>query len=145
MALTVPTLTVYLAKTEQEKMIKIAAVTENHQKLSSHFGRAPFYHVYTVENGAVVSEAQRSKPYHGQHGDHDHHEQDQSHSHHADMFEPIRDCQVLLCGGMGEPAYRKALAAELEVVLTGGEIRSALQAYLNGELASDMRRVHQHK
>lgn len=126
-------------------MIKIAAVTENQQKLSSHFGQAPFYHVFTVENGAVLAEEQRSKPQHGQHGDHAHHEHGHRESSHADMFEPIRDCQILLCGGMGEPAYRKALAAELEVVLTGGDIRSALRAYLNGEITSDMRRVHRHR
>lgn len=124
-------------------MARIAAVTENRHKLSSHFGRAPYYHVFTVQNGALVGEEERSKPYHGQHADHDHHGHDNAH-HHADMFAPIQDCQVLLCGGMGEPAYQKALAAGLEVVLTGGEIKSVLQAYLNGEIVTDLRRIHHH-
>ena len=122
--------------------MRIAAVTENHEKLSSHFGMAPYYRVFTVEDGKVFSEEKRSKPFH------DHQEQ-HSHNHlgfhgHADMFAPIQDCQVLLCGGMGGPAYQKALAAGLEVVLTGGEIEPALQAYLNGEITSDMRRIHHH-
>jgi predicted Fe-Mo cluster-binding NifX family protein len=124
-------------------MVKIAAVTENHHKLSSHFGRAPFYHVFEVENGTILTEEKRSKPYHGQQGEHDH--QGHHHAHgHADLFAPIQDCRVLLCGGMGGPAYQKALAAGLEVVLTAGEIQSVLQAYLNGEVVSDMRRIHRH-
>lgn len=124
-------------------MVKIAAVTENHQKLSSHFGRAPYYEVFTVENGSIVAQEERTKPYHGRHAEHDHDSHGHDHGH-ADMFAPIQDCQVLLCGGMGGPAYQKALSAGLEVVLTGGEIRSALQAYLNGEITSDMRRLHRH-
>jgi predicted Fe-Mo cluster-binding NifX family protein len=120
--------------------MKIAVVTENREKLSSHFGRAPYYRVFTVEDGAVVSEEDRTKPFHGQQEEHAH-----AHFHgHADMFAPIQDCQVLLCGGMGEPAYKKALAAGLEVVLTGGEIEPVLHAYLNGEITSDMRRIHHH-
>lgn len=124
-------------------MVKIAAVTETHHKLSSHFGRAPFYHVFDVEDGAILAEEVRSKPYHGQHGDGHHQHHDHSHGH-ADMFAPISDCQVLLCGGMGGPAYQKALAAGLEVVLTAGEIQLVLKAYLNGEVVSDLRRVHHH-
>jgi predicted Fe-Mo cluster-binding NifX family protein len=58
------------------------------------------------------------------------------------MFAPIRDCQVLLAGGMGEPAYQKALAAGLQVILTGGTIQNALQAWLKGELQTDLRRIH---
>jgi predicted Fe-Mo cluster-binding NifX family protein len=60
------------------------------------------------------------------------------------MFAPISDCKVLICGGMGTPAYQKAQAAGLEVVLVGGEMRMAVDAYLLGQLHSDPRRVHQH-
>lgn len=122
-------------------MLRIAAVTEDGQKLSSHFGRAPIYRVFTIERGELTGEEERSKPHHGEHGEHEHRQHDHPHGH-GDMFAPIHDCQVLLCGGMGEPAYHKALAAGLEVLLTGGEIEPALRAYLNGELKSDMRRVH---
>lgn len=121
---------------------KIAAVTEDGLNLSSHFGMAPEYLVYHVEGERILSEERRPKPYHQRHPDH----QAEGHSAHghADMFAPIADCQVLLCGGMGAPAYQKALNAGLEVVLTGGEIHLALQAYLKGQLSSDLRRVHQH-
>ena len=122
--------------------MKIAAVTEDGKNLSSHFGMAPEYRVFTVQDGEILSQESRAKPYHAHHpvGDHDH----GSGPGHGDMFAPIADCQVLLCGGMGTPAYQKALAAGLEVVLTGGDIQSGVRNYLNGRAASDLRRVHQH-
>jgi predicted Fe-Mo cluster-binding NifX family protein len=124
---------------------KIAAVTEDGEKLSSHFGRASFYHVFSIENGRVVAREQVAKPYHGEHAGHEHFHESSHHEHgHEDMFAPIQDCRVLLVGGMGGPAYQKALTTGLEVVLIGGQIEEALQAYLNGEARSDLRRIHVH-
>ncbi len=121
---------------------KIAAVTENGETLSAHFGRADRYRVFTIEDGRVVAEQILPKPHHAAHAPGENHSHGEHH--HEDMFAPIADCKVLLCGGMGEPAYRRALQAGLEVMLSGGSIDDALQAYLRGELTSDMRRVHRH-
>jgi len=124
---------------------KIAAATEDGQKLSSHFGRAPFYQVFTIDEGEVVAQEQLAKPFHGEHGGHEHFHDRAHHEHgHEDMFAPLKDCKVLLCGGMGGPAYQKALSAGLEVILMGGEIDAALRAYLIGEASSDLRRIHIH-
>jgi predicted Fe-Mo cluster-binding NifX family protein len=61
------------------------------------------------------------------------------------MFSVIADCQVLVAGGMGEPAYQRAQAYGLEVYLTGEwKIEAALAAYQAGLLKSDLRRVHAH-
>jgi predicted Fe-Mo cluster-binding NifX family protein len=60
------------------------------------------------------------------------------------MLASMADCQVLLCGGMGSPAYQKALSAGLEVVLVGGQMRDAVERYLKGDLTSDLRRIHMH-
>jgi len=123
------------------KKLKVAAVTEDGIALSNHFGMAPAYRVFSIQDGHILAGEMRQKPHHAHHP--------QGHSHgagmgHADMFAPIRDCQVLICGGMGSPAYESALSAGLQVVLTGGEIQAALQAYLAGELQSDLRRIHRH-
>lgn len=125
---------------------KIAAVTQDGIKMSSHFGMAPHYRVFTVEDGEITGEETRDKPHHSHHpGDHNHSGRHEHGQHgHQDMFDPISDCQVLLCGGMGTPAYRKAQSAGLEVFMVGGEIQEAVQAYLSGMLSSDMRRIHQH-
>jgi predicted Fe-Mo cluster-binding NifX family protein len=101
---------------------KIAIITEDKHMISSHFGMAPLYQVFEVEGGKILSEDERSKPHHEQHPHGEGHP-----GGHADMFAPIADCKVLLSGGMGEPAFEKARRAGLEVVLTGGEIRQAVQ------------------
>jgi predicted Fe-Mo cluster-binding NifX family protein len=122
---------------------KIAVVTENGVNISSHFGMAPLYKVFTVEDDKIISEEERSKAYHGGHMEpHDHHHPE-SHNHN-DMFAPIQDCDILICGGMGEPAYRKAEEVGLDVVLTGGEILPTVQSYLSGGVKSDSRRIHRH-
>jgi predicted Fe-Mo cluster-binding NifX family protein len=146
--------------------MKIAAVTEDGVKLSSHFGMAPSYRVLTIEGGKIVADEIIEKPHHEshghkQHGGHDHHEHDEhahthelhvheeakhdaGHHHGMKFFDPIKDCQVLICGGMGDSPYQRALSFGFEVLMTGGKIDAAVAAYLNGELTSDARRIHQH-
>ena len=119
---------------------KIAAATEDGQRISSHFGMAPEFRLFTIQDGEVAAEETLAKPHHSRHPD-----GSQGHAHgHEDMFAPIAGCRVLICGGMGTPAYEKAVAAGLEVVLTGGDIRAAVQSYLAGQITSDPRRVHPH-
>ena len=122
--------------------VKIAVVTEDFVNISSHFGRAPFYQVFTVQDGKIIQDEHRAKAYHGQVAEprHDH----EHHHNHADMLDPIRDCQVLICGGMGLPAFEKAQEAGLQVVLTGGLMDNAVKAFLEGVLFNDLRRVHRH-
>jgi predicted Fe-Mo cluster-binding NifX family protein len=120
--------------------MRIAVVTDDGKTISNHFGMAPYYHVFTIEDHKVATYEVRSKAHHGQGEGHMQH-----HNHnHEDMFTPIADCQILICGGMGEPAYQKAISSGLEVILTGNEISKALAAYLSNTLVSDSGRIHRH-
>ena len=127
---------------------KIAVVTEDGQRIGNHFGMAPNYQVFSVDGGRILSQETRSKPHHSQHPDHsaqEHGVQEQDHNRlHEDMFAPIKDCQVLMCGGMGSPAYQKAIAAGLKVVMTSGEIQPSVKAFMDGNVTSDLSRIHQH-
>ena len=120
--------------------IKIAVATEDQRNISNHFGRAPQYRIITVDGSKIIGNEVRTKPYHSQQ---EHHPAGENHSH-DDMFAPIADCRVLLCGGMGTPAFTKAQEAGLTVILTGGDIEAAVMAYTSGSLTSDSRRIHQH-
>jgi predicted Fe-Mo cluster-binding NifX family protein len=67
--------------------MKIAVVTDNGQTISAHFGRAPYYLVFTVENGAISRREMREKAGHhqfaGEHHEHgDCHEHGHQHDHH---------------------------------------------------------------
>ena len=125
-------------------MVKIAFPTEDDETISAHFGRAPFFTVVTLNEGEAPQFEKRSKAFHGstEHtpevGQHDH-------DHHP-MFAPIADCQVLIAGGMGQPAFDHAVAAGLEVLMTGEKsIAAAVGAYRSGLLGSDPRRIHRHR
>ena len=127
-------------------MQKIAVVTKDEQKVSAHFGMAPLYRVFSVEDGNITTIETREKPHHKRHPEHHNHkhESPSRRDHHDDMFAPIADCQVLICGGMGGPAHAKAQTAGLKIILTGGQIESVVQAYLNSEINSDPNRIHIH-
>lgn len=123
-------------------MKKIAFPTEDGETITPHMGHAPYFLVAEVGDDGEIAFEKRDKPHHGQETDHSAHE-------HAGggmgrrMFVPIQDCQVLIAGGMGEPAYQHALSQGLEVFLVGEKnIRRALEDYQAGNLISDMRRIH---
>ncbi len=119
--------------------VKIAVTTNDGIIVSGHFGMAEYYQVFIVENGKVTSQEQRSKPHHTVHPD-----MHQPHEHnHENMFAPVKDCQVLISGGMGSPAYDAAVANGLEVFFTRGTIEAVIQEYLQGNLVSDPNRIHQ--
>jgi predicted Fe-Mo cluster-binding NifX family protein len=130
-------------------MTLIAIPTDDGQTISSHLGQALFYVVVSAEEPAPKYEF-RNKPAHAADSGHTYvntiDRAGSSHSAQAGrMFEPIKDCQVLISGGMGRPAYDKAVASGLQVILTGERaIPVVLASFISGDLKSDLRRVHNH-
>ncbi|MEW6578808.1 MAG: NifB/NifX family molybdenum-iron cluster-binding protein [Chloroflexota bacterium] len=145
--------------------MKIAVVTDNGQTISAHFGRAPYYLVFTVEGGAISRRELREKaghhPFAGEHHDHDHHHHDHDahgdchepgHEHgtgphaadkHARMVEAITDCQVVIVRGMGRGAYDAMQQASITPIITDiVDPEAAVRAYLAGNLVDHTDRLH---
>jgi predicted Fe-Mo cluster-binding NifX family protein len=61
--------------------MKIAAVSDDGVTISQHFGRAKWYVVVTVEDGAIVSREQRDKMGHHTFARESHHDHDHEHGH----------------------------------------------------------------
>ncbi len=118
--------------------MKIAVVTDDQITISAHFGRAPYYQVFTIESGQIVAKETRTKAYHGQAGE------QELHTHqHGGMIDPISDCQVMLGRGMGTGAYNALTGAGIHPIITDiAEIEAALKAYLAGNLANHLERLH---
>jgi predicted Fe-Mo cluster-binding NifX family protein len=128
--------------------MKIAFPTDDGKTISAHFGRAPFFLVADIQNDNSVTYERREKAYHGSQMEHDqHHEGGEGHSAmHQGMFGVIADCQILIAGGMGQPAYEHAQEAGKNVILTGEkDIQSAVKLFQENKLASDPRRIHIHR
>ena len=120
--------------------VKIAVVSDDGKYISMHFGQAKQYVVLTVEDGKVVNREvrDRSALVHTQPG----HQHGHGHDHNA-MANAISDCQVLLTGGMGRPAYESMTRAGLETIVTDlREVDEAVQAYLSGTINNRMDRLH---
>jgi predicted Fe-Mo cluster-binding NifX family protein len=127
-------------------MKKIAFPSDDGETISRHLGEAQFFVVASLDDAGNITFEQREKPHH------QHDREDPGRERGGDqtqrgpaMFTPILDCQILISGGMGQPAYEHAVAQGLEVILPAQKnIMDALDAYRNDTLVSDMRRVHKH-
>lgn len=145
--------------------MKIAVVTDDGVALSQHFGRARYYHVFTVEDGVVVADELRDRAgtlHHGHgagHGAGDshgvEHEHGAGHGHgahgmgagaadrHAAMVSQLSDVETLVVGGMGLGARQAMAAAGISVVATDlTETRAAVDALIAGTLTSQEDRFH---
>jgi predicted Fe-Mo cluster-binding NifX family protein len=131
--------------------MKIAAITDDGQTISQHFGRANYYLVITVENGKVIHREMRDKLSHP-HFSSEPHTSATGHMHgfgpeeqgrHARMAQAIRDCQALLCRGMGMGAYENIKAYGIKPIVTDIEvIDEAIKAYLDGSILDHVDRLH---
>ncbi len=132
--------------------MKIAVVTEDEFTISQHFGRAPWYMVFTVENEKISGKEKRAKMGHshftGQESPHatgggQHGYDTVSQNRHASMADAIADCQVLIAGGMGMGAYDSMKSYNIEPVVTDVKnIEEAVKLYLQGKLPALMERLH---
>lgn len=131
--------------------MKIALVTMDGKTISQHYGRSPYYIIYTIENGKIVEQElrRRGTGHFAPNAQHEHnHEHEHEHSHaeghghgeeadkkHATMAQEIADCKVLVAGMMGTGAYQSFVKAGIEVVMTDFVLaEEAAMAYLDGNL-----------
>lgn len=135
--------------------MKIAIACINEQAVSAHFGRAEKYVVYSVEDGQVVNRKILPKPGHRQlspEGDHQHghHEGAQGSGFgrkakckHELMVENIKDCDVLVAGGMGRGAYQDLQKWGIKPIITDiPDTESAIQAVLADTIIDHTERLH---
>ncbi len=132
--------------------MKIAAITDDGQTVSQHFGRARYYLVLTVENEQVTDRQLRNKVGHAHFADEPHPAEQPGQPHgfdpvsqnrHAQMAETIADCQVLICGGMGMGAYESMRGRGIKPVVTDvTPIDDAVRAYVGGTLPDLVEKLH---
>jgi predicted Fe-Mo cluster-binding NifX family protein len=130
--------------------MKIAVVTDDHWTVSAHFGRAIYYEVFTIADGKITGREALQKLAHDRFAHEPHDEPGYAHGlgplagrRHARMLEPIRDCQVLLARGMGQGAHDNLKQAGIQPILTDvREIEPAVKAYIDGQLADHLDRLH---
>jgi predicted Fe-Mo cluster-binding NifX family protein len=131
--------------------MNIAVVSEDGVTISQHFGMAPWYIVYTIENGKVTATDKREKaghhhmgggPAHPAHGQ-THGQDPASQNLHTKMADAIADCQVVIAGGMGMGAYESLKSYKIEPIITDvKDINQAVNQYIQGTLPNLRERLH---
>lgn len=136
--------------------MKIAAVTDDNETISQHFGRATKYSVMTVDGGKIIEREVRDKANHrdfqgeGMGGQHQHRDDSRGHGFghhsaekHSAMFANIQDCQVLLARGMGQGAYNGLQQMGIQTIITDiPEIEKAVEAVIDGSIENHQERLH---
>jgi predicted Fe-Mo cluster-binding NifX family protein len=123
---------------------KVAFVTDDGTTISAHFGRAQYYEVITINNGAITSRERISKLNHHSFQHSEGHSHGNEHRH-GQMTAPIEDCDILVARGMGMGAYNHLQAAGISVLLIDtNTIDEALQELLQGKAQHNSQRLHEH-
>lgn len=145
------TMAIHLIKMEN-KMMKIAVITDDGRTISKHFGRAQYYLVVTVENQQIINRELRDKVNHAQlqiEGQ-EHEDAGQKHGYgsaadqrHGRMAQAVSDCEAVLCGGMGMGAYENMKARKIRPIVTDiNDIDEAVIAYVGGQIVDHIEKLH---
>jgi predicted Fe-Mo cluster-binding NifX family protein len=128
-----------------EKTMKIAIVTDDHQTISAHFGRAQFYEIFTIQAGKVIKRESiaRSFPQLLSVGANPDPLEEHHHHDHNAMITPIAECQALLSRGMGRGAHFSLQENDIQPIITDiSDIESAVEAYLAGTIVDHPEKLH---
>jgi len=141
-----------MESTMETKNIKVAIVTDDGNVISSHFGRAQYFEVLTVESGTITKRERREKAGHhtfaqGEGHQHQHgerHGYDEVSQHrHGSIVASITDCQMVVARGMGMGAHDFLTAAKITPILTENRtIDEAMKEIVNGTIVNHAERLH---
>ena len=113
--------------------MKIAIPTNDGINLSAHFGRCRQFLIFEARNGEVkLIETRMNAGCHG-HGSSD---GAAEHPSHSGFVEALRDCETVLCGGIGAGAVEALKSGGISVVLVEatGDAEQIVTAFLSGAL-----------
>ncbi len=118
---------------------KIAVPSNDGTNISEHFGMSPTFVVFETENGAIVGKETRgnAQEQHEPGECHGAGEHNPTHGHnHAGMAEVLKDCETILCRGMGRRAAESLKEYGIVPLLVQTELpaEEAVLAYLAGSL-----------
>ena len=135
--------------------MKIAIVSDDGQTISRHFGRAENYIVISLEQEKIIERKSLPKQVTCQssnrdHGRHEHKSDprgngfgDRSRRRHEQMFESIRDCDVLVSRGMGRGAYQNLQESGIKPIVTDiANVEVAIQAMLDDTIVDHVENLH---
>lgn len=127
---------------------KIAVASEDGNYISAHFGRTPYFVVFTIDGDRIVNRELRDNRFtpHMQNNRNGAHHAEEHESHHQEghrcgssAVDGLSDCQAVICGGAGKRIVDHLNSAGIEMVLTRySSVMETIDAFMNGELTSSV-------
>jgi len=128
--------------------MKVAVISDDTRTVSAHFGRAEYFLVYEIQDDTVKGKEMRPKPSH-QHSSTITQLQNgtdktpKETSFHDSMLASVRDCEVVIAGGMGYGMYSTMTQAGIKVFITDIVLAdAAVKEYVAGNLVNHLERLH---
>lgn len=135
--------------------MKIAIVSDDNQTVSQHFGRSENYIVISLEHEKIIDrktlpKAGRCDSGSKRHGKHSHASDargrgfgHQAQHSHQEMFENIKDCDILVSRGMGRGAYLDLQQLGIRPIVTDiADIDTAVQAVMDDTIIDHVEKLH---
>ena len=135
--------------------MKIAIVSDDEQTISQHFGRAEKYIVIFCDQEKIIERKSLPKPdfCHSSHRRHrrNTHKSDhrgngfgrRANASHEQLFETIKDCDILVSRGMGRGAYLDLQQLGIKPIITDIEdIDMAIQAVMDDSIINHLEKLH---
>ena len=133
--------------------MKIALVSDDKQTISKHFGRAENYVVISLDQNRITDrklipklDSCHSSGHHR--GRHEHNSKGsgfgrRSTLNHQQLFNDIKDCDILVTRGMGQGAYLDLQQLGIRPIVTDiADIEDAVQAVLDDTIINHVEKLH---
>jgi predicted Fe-Mo cluster-binding NifX family protein len=118
--------------------MKIAVPTQDGTTISAHFGSAPLFTVIEIKDNKITSKENRQNAS-------TEHSSNDDHTHHHNKFDLVKDCKIVIAGGMGENAFNRLSQMGISVFLVDiKNIEQTIEVFLNGTLVHNPKRLHKH-
>jgi len=124
--------------------MKVAVASEDGKTISRHFGRSACFLVFEIQNGVIQNRQSVPNQFtafaqgqcQGEESGQGHHHQERGHSH---LVEALKDCQAILCYGMGARAANDLAENGITPFIIESECspEEAVKMYLQGKLKSN--------
>lgn len=126
--------------------MRIAIPTNDMTTVSAHFGRTKGFMVFIIENNKVINMEYRINTFTGhaknEHKEHNHGEHKHSHQ---SILNVLRNCKIVIAGGMGKRLYNDFEENGIQVFVTKEKsIQNALELLTKGVLDNNTTKCCNH-
>jgi predicted Fe-Mo cluster-binding NifX family protein len=115
--------------------MKVAIASDDRKEISQHFGRALGFEIFEIQEDTIVDRSYRENI--GKHNG------DCGSCNHDVMINNLKDCNVVICFGMGHRIYHDLERHNIRPFITDEKmVDEAIKKYMHENLTNRVDRLH---